>query len=339
LANRDSSGADKVTFKISTAAAPYVGADKPREVRLKAAAGLVALEPTDFVLLVYYLCHDADPEVKHTAISTLRGLDIAFLSKLLSNPELHPRILDALVQLHGRKPELTALFTAHPMLSEKAALLLAQNPASAPSAGPDQAAPQKPAQSAAAAAKEGSSDAAKDAEDRSQEAVVAAAVERAAEETDEGTDEETDEETVDEESEEFKSKYQMAQAMGVGDKIKAALTGDKEWRGILIKDSNKLVSGAVVKNPRITEGEVLTIAKSAVQNDEIMRVICANKEWIKNSLIRKALVMNNKTPLPHALRFIGTLGEKDLAMLAKSKNVSSVIVSQARRALLAKKKK
>lgn len=336
MANRDSSGADKVTFKISAAAAPYVGADKPREERLKAAAGLVALEPTDFVLLVYYLCHDTDPEVKRTAISTLRGLNVAFLSKLLSNPELHPRILDALVQLHAKKPELTSLFAAHPMLSEKAALLLAESLASAPSAGPDQAAPRKEAQAAAVAAKEGSSDAAEDAEDRSKEALLAAAAERAAEGG--GEEAAVDEESVDEESEEFQSKYQMAQSMGVGDKIKAALTGDKEWRGILIKDSNKLVSGAVVKNPRITEGEVLTIAKSAVQNDEIMRVICANKEWIKNPLIRKALVMNNKTPLPHALRFIGTLGEKDLAMLAKSKNVSSVIVSQARRALLAKKK-
>ena len=74
-----------------------------------------------------------------------------------------------------------------------------------------------------------------------------------------------------------------------------------------------------------------------MQNDEIMRVICANKEWIKNALIRKALVENSKTPLPAALRFVATLGEKDLASLAKSKNVSSVIASQARRILMSKK--
>ena len=98
-----------------------------------------------------------------------------------------------------------------------------------------------------------------------------------------------------------------------------------------------LVSGAVVKNPRMTEGEVLTIAKSQVQNDEIIRVICANKEWVKNPLIRKALAENNKTPLPAALRFVATLSEKDLSLMAKSKNISSVIASQARRILLTKK--
>lgn len=148
-----------------------------------------------------------------------------------------------------------------------------------------------------------------------------------------------DEAPPEEEQEEaYQSKYQLAQAMGVGDKIKMAMTGDKEWRSLLIKDSNKLVNGAVVKNPRITEPEILTISKSVIQNEEILRVICHNKEWIKNYEIRKALVLNNKTPLPVALRFMGFMTEKDLSGMAKSKNISSVLANQARRVLLGKKK-
>jgi hypothetical protein len=292
--------ADKVTFRISSAAAPYVGADKPLQERLRAAAGRVELPPTDFVLLVYYLCHDPDPEVKRTAIETLRGLDVPFLSQLLSDPQLHPRILDVLAKLHFEKTELAALFAAHPLLSEKAALFLAERGAFSriepQPAGTSEGAPEAPL-------------------------------------------EESPEygEPAGGEDEKFQSKYQVAQIMTIGAKIKMALTGDKEWRSILIKDANKLVSGAVVKNPRMTEGEVLAIAKSLVQNDEIMRVICANKEWVKNPLIRKALAENHKTPLPAALRFVATLSEKDLSMMAKSKNISSVIASQARRILLTKK--
>ncbi len=150
---------------------------------------------------------------------------------------------------------------------------------------------------------------------------------------------EEEEEAEDEPAtEEFKSKYQLAQIMGVGEKIKMALTGDKEWRSLLIKDSNKLVNGAVVKNPRITEPEVLTISKSVIQNEEILRIICHNKEWVKNYEIRKALVWNHKTPLPVALRFMSFLIEKDLATMGKSKNISSVLANQARRMLSAKKK-
>jgi hypothetical protein len=150
---------------------------------------------------------------------------------------------------------------------------------------------------------------------------------------------EEDEEPVDEASEGFLSKYQLAQQMAIGEKIKTALMGDKEWRGLLIKDSNKLVSSAVIKNPRITEPEVLNICKGIVQNDDIIRLICANKEWVKNYQIRKALVTNSKTPLAKAIRYLSTLSEKDISSLAKSKNVSSVISTQARRIISQKQEK
>ena len=150
-------------------------------------------------------------------------------------------------------------------------------------------------------------------------------------------DHEEDEDSVNEDSEEFKSKYKMCLELGTSEKIKYALTGDKEWRTILIKDSNKLVSSAVIKNPRITEGEVLSIAKSKIQNDEILRIICMNKDWLKNYQIRKALVENAKTPLPKALRFMTTLSERDISSLAKSKNISTAISTQARRICMTKK--
>lgn len=154
-----------------------------------------------------------------------------------------------------------------------------------------------------------------------------------------GQEEESEEEApVDEEDEQFLSKYKTAQLMGISEKIKMALSGDKEWRSILVKDANKLVSGSVIKNPRITEGEILTLIKAGIQNDEIMRLICANKEWIKSYKIRKALVENNRTPVQNAMRYLGTMGEKDMASFAKSKNISSVISTMAKRLLLNKKK-
>lgn len=148
----------------------------------------------------------------------------------------------------------------------------------------------------------------------------------------------TAEDSVNEECEEFLSKYKMAQLMGIGEKIKMALSGDKEWRSLLVKDANKLVSGSVIKNPRITEGEILTLIKAGIQNDEIMRLICANKEWIKNYKIRKALIESNRTLIQNSTRYLGTMSEKDLAYFAKCKNIPSVISTMAKRLLLNKKK-
>jgi len=152
-------------------------------------------------------------------------------------------------------------------------------------------------------------------------------------------DEAAEEGEIEELEEEHKSKYQLMLTFGVSDKIKMALTGDKEWRSLLVKDPNKLVCSAVLKNPRITEGEVLAIARNRSANDELIRLITLNREWVKNYEIRKALVMHPRTPLPKALRYMASLTEKELKELSKSRNVSQVIVNNARRMLMQMEKR
>jgi hypothetical protein len=126
--------------------------------------------------------------------------------------------------------------------------------------------------------------------------------------------------------------------LSVAEKIKLALMGNKEVRSILIKDSNKLVSSAVLKNPRITDGEVVKITQDKNVNDEIIRIICHNNNWTQNYAVRYNLVLHPKTPLQVALKFLSTLSIKDLATVAKSKNVSSVLATNARKLLAARSK-
>ncbi|MFO7831746.1 MAG: hypothetical protein R6V18_07155 [Desulfuromonadaceae bacterium] len=135
------------------------------------------------------------------------------------------------------------------------------------------------------------------------------------------------------------TKYQMVQELSVGDKIKLAMSGDKEWRSLLLKDSNKQVSGAVLKNPRITEKEVLILCQNRSANEELIRIILLNREWMKNYSIRLALTMHPRTPLNQAIRFLSTLSEKDLRKLSKSRNVSSALMNSCRRILIAKSKR
>ncbi len=134
------------------------------------------------------------------------------------------------------------------------------------------------------------------------------------------------------------TKQQMVLELDISEKIKYAMTGDKEWRTILIKDSNKMVSGAVLKNPRITEGEVLFQAQNRSASEEIIRLILLEREWMKNYAIRHALVVHPRTPVPTAMRLLGTLHEKDVQKLAKSRNVSSAITNACRRMLATKKR-
>ncbi|MBT1073533.1 hypothetical protein [Pelotalea chapellei] len=276
------------------------------------------MPPCIRVILLFCLTRDSDAGVKEAAIAAFSALPAEIIVEYIVSPDGHPAILDYVSRVFFDNSLVTKALLGNPELSSNARLLLEQREAEK-----------------VHAVEETSFDLS-DAEE------VAEIVEEVTEDStslDEvAPEEEYLEEELCQQTEEFLSKYQMAQVMSISEKIKMALTGDKEWRAILIKDANKLVSGSVIKNPRLSESEVLTILKVGVQNDEIIRLICANKEWVKNYKIRKALVDCHKTPLPNALRYLATLGEKDVAGYAKSKNISSVISTQAKRMLLAKKR-
>lgn len=126
--------------------------------------------------------------------------------------------------------------------------------------------------------------------------------------------------------------------LSVAEKIKLALMGNKEVRSILIKDSNKLVATAVLKNPRITDGEIVKITQDKNVNEEIIRLICHNNNWTQNYAVKYNLVMHPKTPLPMALKFLSSLSLKDLGSVAKSKNVPAALATNARKLMVARSK-
>lgn len=292
----------KITVTISRDAARYVQPDTPKSEKLKVAQGEVNLLPAEIPLVLYYLSRDPDPEIRSAAISGLHGLSEQLLLEICADQSVHPSILLLLAKLHGKKLKVAEILSLNPAADDQTLCYLAD------------CSLQTDENSSTSSDPEGGPAG-----------------------DDEG-EENFAEELEDEVDEEFKSTYQLAMDMGVSEKIKMALTGDKEWRMLLVKDKNKLVSGSVIKNPRITEGEVLIITKCQLNNDDILREICNNKDWTKNYQIRKSLVENSKAPIQHTLRFLSGLTVKDLGLLAKSKNVSSVISTQARRLLMNKEK-
>ena len=132
-----------------------------------------------------------------------------------------------------------------------------------------------------------------------------------------------------------RSLYGRILTMSIAEKLKLALRGNKDARAILIRDSSKLIRRFVMQNPRLSDAEVIAIARNRSSDDELLRVIVERREWMRNYQVRLALVTNPKTPLAVALRQLPTLGERDLRMLAKSRNVPQTVVAQARRLVLA----
>jgi hypothetical protein len=124
---------------------------------------------------------------------------------------------------------------------------------------------------------------------------------------------------------------QRVMKMSITEKIKLATVGNKEARGLLLRDTNKLVAVAVIRSPRITDGEVLRVAQNRAVLDDVLRVVYGNREWTKKYAVKLALVKNPKTPLAISLRFLSTLRESEIKDLSRDRNVPSSVQAAAKK--------
>lgn len=119
--------------------------------------------------------------------------------------------------------------------------------------------------------------------------------------------------------------------MGSKDRVKLGMKGDREARNILIRDPNRLVSSAVVNNPRISEQEVETIASMRSISEDILRLIASNRRWARSYPVMHNLAKNPRIPMANVLTIMSRLQLRDLVSLSKNWNVSDAVRRQALR--------
>lgn len=119
--------------------------------------------------------------------------------------------------------------------------------------------------------------------------------------------------------------------MTAKDRMKLAVKGDREARGILIRDSNKIVATGVIHNPRITDQEIENIAAMRTVAEEVLRLIGMNRAWARSYPIIHNLARNPRTPMATAVHILGRIRTKDLNSIAQNRNVSEAVRRQAYR--------
>ena len=331
-------GTEKIQIVIPAEVAKIMSKWGGHSIRLAAARGALPMSGPNLVTVLFVFYHGENLELKEESLDTLKTLPAQILLAALSQVELHPSIIDFIVKLRYLDSVVMQAALSHRMIGIRSLLFLAKN----------------------------STGDVLDMLSHNDEALRKADVLRTeiinnihadkvmkqrlgwVEPTSEpepvvepqsganAEDEEAESPVEEEIEEESRSKYQQLQDMPVADKIKMALTGDKEWRTLLIRESNKLVNTAVLKNPRVSEGEVLAVAKNRSASEELIRIVLLNRDWIKLYDIKKALAVHPRTPLQKAVRFMTFLSEKDLRELAKSRDVGQAIVNNAKRMVMAK---
>jgi len=324
----------------------------PRDLRLMAAQGALPLGPADLADLLEFLLHDVDEEIRDGASASLLGFAVGDMRALAKDRSSPPGLL-AWILAHREERELKEFALQNVSLADEAieaqaatlpeelaelvvinqtrllrrtSLLetLEQNPnlnrdqqrrlrelresfhigeqppapappPVVPPPEPVEAEPEPPPPATEAEA-------------------IAQYL---------GDDEQQDDKKI--------STVQRIYRMNTAEKLIAALKGSREDRAILVRDTNRLVSSAVLGSPRLTDVEIESFAGMKSLSDEVLRKIGSHREWTKRYGVVANLVKNPRTPLAISLGLVSRLNPRDIKGLSVDRNVPEVIRKQAQK--------
>ncbi len=119
--------------------------------------------------------------------------------------------------------------------------------------------------------------------------------------------------------------------MTIAEKIELAYTGNKEERRILIGDANRLVGVAVLKSRSVTIPEIESFCAMRQLDDEIFRIIVANREWVRKQGVLQALIKNPGVPIAFTLPLVKHLPLREMRGVMRDPNLPEGIRIAARK--------
>jgi hypothetical protein len=129
------------------------------------------------------------------------------------------------------------------------------------------------------------------------------------------------------------------QYMSIAERVQVAFRGDRMARMLLVRDRNKLICSAVMRNPRMTDSEVESIAGMRNVEEEVLRILSLRRDWMSKYNVVLALCRNPRTPTGVVLPLINRLTLRDLKGLKDDKGVPQIVRETAKRFYLARTQK
>jgi hypothetical protein len=333
----------------------------PPNVRAAAARGALPLPRSSLIQLYVVLLKDEDAEIRAAAQASLESLNQAAVLEVLEDPGCRPEVLVHFAKAGARQESVAERIAFHQHVPAGALTVLAAT-GSAPvielvltnqerllaqpvlleqlMLNPALRADQRGRilELLDRVAKRGERLAAECGEAEEDSEVSEEALEEAARllDVDVGellsASEITDgEEFAESEIPEIRDAYKKIITLNTAQKAILAMKGGREERMILVRDTNKVVALAVLKNGRLNESEVEHIARMRNVSDEVLRNLGNNREWVKSYPVMLALVNNPRTPQGIAANFVPRLTTQHLKNLAFSREVPEMIRRNAKR--------
>lgn len=120
-------------------------------------------------------------------------------------------------------------------------------------------------------------------------------------------------------------------ALPVSQRIRVAFRGTREERLFLVRDTNRLVSTAVLKSPKTNEADAEVIANMKSVSEDVLRAVAQRREWMKKYSLMAAIVKNPRSPIDVTLPLILRLSPRDQTTLSTDRNIPEAVRVTAKR--------
>lgn len=121
--------------------------------------------------------------------------------------------------------------------------------------------------------------------------------------------------------------------MNSKEKKKLAISGNAAERRVLISDPDKSIHIWVLKNPAITESEIVEYAKAESLSAEALIFLIENPRWGTSPNVALSLVLNPQTPPEAIPNLLLALPDDTLKKLVSTPGIRHLVARQARRLL------
>jgi len=111
----------------------------------------------------------------------------------------------------------------------------------------------------------------------------------------------------------------------LGERKSLARRPDRETMQRLLADPHPDVILRLLRNPRVTEDDVVRLAAKRPGRAEVLAEIARSTRWVHRPRVRMALVMNPATPPEIAARISGLLLRPELELVARSPGVPASV--------------
>jgi hypothetical protein len=106
-----------------------------------------------------------------------------------------------------------------------------------------------------------------------------------------------------------------------GVRVAMAKSGNRDQLTRMFSDTNPQVIRTLLKNPSLTESDLLKLASKRPAVADVQREVFLSRKWSARYAVKKALILNPYTPTEIGVKIVHTLMVQDLRLVVESRDL------------------